>query len=469
MTGPEFLHHDTGHVTQEQLSYIVSADDPEVKTVVVNATTSGHHFTPMVERLKRFSHLLSAVRAVEVLQRSILHFKQRRNPGQLIELMRNDSKARDFVIKEFQSQVFETEIETLLKDGKLPKRNRLSKLQPFIDTAGLLRVGGRLQENSALEDSVKHPIIIPRKTHLAKLVVGDCHDSHHQGRGITIASLRDKGYWIVGCTAEVKSYIYHCVTCRRLRHDTQTQKMSDLPKIRMEEVGPFVHTGMDCFGPFHVKNGRRYSKGYGIIFTCLSTRAVHLEMLDDMSADSFINALRCMIAVRGQVRALVSDQGTNFKGAATELQKALEEMDDGKLKDFLSPNMIEFRFNAPSASQTGGVWERHIRTIRSILNTTLSKLTHPPDSAILQTFLYDAMAVMDGRPFSQGTLHNPMSDKPLTPNNILLMKTSVIVPSPGQFDNQYPRKRWHYAQSLITQFWNKWQQQYMLELQARQK
>ena len=122
------------------------------------------------------------------------------------------------------------------------------------------------------------------------------------GRGITIASLRDKGYLIVGCTAEVKSYIYQRVTCRKLRHDTQTQKMSDLPKIRMEEVGPFVHTGMDCFGPFQVKNGRRYSKGYGIIFTCLSTRAVHLEMLDDMSADSFINALRCMIAVRGQVR-----------------------------------------------------------------------------------------------------------------------------------------------------------------------
>ena len=245
--------------------------------------------------------------------------------------------------------------------------------------------------------------------------------------------------------------------------------MSDLPKIRMEEVGPFVHTGMDCFGPFQVKNGRRYSKAYGIIFTCLSTRAVHLEMLDDMSADSFINALRCMIAVRGQVRTLVSDQGTNFKGAATELQKALEEMDDGKLKDFLSQNMIEFRFNAPSASHTGGVWERHIRTIRSILNTMLAKLTHPPDSATLRTFLYEAMAVMNGRPLSQGTLHDPMSDKPLTPNDILLMKTSVIVPPPGQFDDQYPRKRWRYVQSLITQFWNKWRQQYMLELQARQK
>ena len=76
---------------------------------------------------------------------------------------------------------------------------------------------------------------------------------------------------------------------------------------------------------------------------------------------------------------------------------------------------------------------------------------------------------MNGRPLSQRTLHDPMSDKPLTPNNILLMKSSVIVPPPGQFDDYYPRKRWRYVQSLITQFWNNWQQQYMLELQARQK
>lgn len=121
------------------------------------------------------------------------------------------------------------------------------------------------------------------------------------------------------------------------------------------------HTGMDCFGPFQLKFGRRYSKAY---------------------------ALSSMIAICGQVSTLLSDQGTNFKGASNELKKALEEMDDEMLKDFATHHMINFRFKPPSTLHAGGIGKQQIRTIRSILNTMLNRQTHPPDSTLMLVFLY---------------------------------------------------------------------------------
>jgi hypothetical protein len=469
--GPEFLTRGKYIAPDGEQNYAVDPADPEVKMSTTFAMVKDEPLlSPIVERLKRFSTLHSVVKAVEVKNRlSRLYMKQVKDVTSNHMPDRDYFQALNHVVHEFQCEFYAEEIKLLAKRQPLPKKNPLLKLDPFLDDKMILRVGGRLSRATNISEAERHPIIVPRKSHLATLVVRSCHDTHHQGRGITIGMIRDKGFWIISCTSVVKSYIYHCTTCRKLRHNPQSQKMSDIPAIRTEELGPFVHTGMDCFGPFQVKNGRRYCKAYGVIFTCLSSRAVHLELLDDLSADSFINALRCLIAIRGQVTTLVSDQGTNFKGAQHELKAALDEMDDNKLKAFLSNQMIDFKYNAPTASHAGGVWERLVRIIRSILVTLLSKLIHPPDSATLRVFLYEAMAIINGRPLTQHTLHDPMSLKPLTPNDILLMKTTVLVPPPGKFDEDYPRKRWRYVQTLTNQFWKRWRQQYVQDLQMRQK
>lgn len=467
--GPGFLHSKE-YSPSSPTDFELRPDDPDVRSSTSHVIQSqGPVMTTLVERLKRFSSLHSAVRAMEVLGRLARRFQQDNNDSSLTQLTRNYGKASTVVTRAFQREYYSEEMDILASGDLLPKKNHLNKLDPYVDNDGILRVGGRLSKALELTDATRNPIIIPRKSHLATLVIGDCHDLHHQGRGITIAEIRNRGFWIVGCTAAVKSFIYHCITCRKLRHSPQSQKMGDLPEFRTEASGPFTHTGMDCFGPFQVKNGRKYSKVYGIVFTCLTSRAVHLEMLDDLSSDSFINALRSLIAIRGQVSTLVSDQGTNFKGASTELKAALGEMDNGKLKDFVSQHMIDFRFNPPSASHAGGVWERQIRTIRSILTTMLTRLTHPPDSTTMRVFLYEAMAVINSRPLSNHTLNDPTSQKPLTPNDILIMKTSVIVPMPGKFDDEYPKKRWRYVQSLCNVFWKRWKEEYLTQLQTRQK
>ena len=104
--------------------------------------------------------------------------------------------------------------------------------------------------------------------------------------------LRSSGLWIIGCSKAVSSCILKCVTCRRLRRRTEGQKMADLPRERLEPTPPFTHCGIDCFGPFIVKDGRKIMKKYGLLVTCLSSRAIHVECLDDMTSDALINGLR---------------------------------------------------------------------------------------------------------------------------------------------------------------------------------
>ncbi len=193
-----------------------------------------------------------------------------------------------------------------------------------------------------------------------------------QGKGLTINEIRCSGYWITGINRAVASYIRQCVTCRRQRKPMEEQRMADLPPERLEPSPPFTFCGMDCFGPFLTKQGRKENKRYGLLFTCLSSRAVHIEILEDMSTDAFINGLRCFIAIRGAVRQIKSDQGSNFVGAKNEFREALKEVDADRLAVFLAEKQCDFSMNAPHASHAGGVWERQIRTVRSVLRSTLA-------------------------------------------------------------------------------------------------
>ena len=146
--------------------------------------------------------------------------------------------------------------------------------------------------------------------------------------------------------------------------------MADLPEERTTIEPPFTHCGVDMFGPFQVKEGRKHIVRYCAIFTCLSTRAIHLEVTHKLDTDSFILALRRFLSTRGKIRSIRSDNGRNFTGTNNEFKRALQEMDDQKIKNFLlseSCDWIKWNFNTPNASHMGGVWERQIRSVRSIL------------------------------------------------------------------------------------------------------
>ncbi len=225
-------------------------------------------------------------------------------------------QAEQFIIHAVQEEAFSDEIKALKqkKDVQRNKSIKLHKLNPFMDSQDILRVGGRLTQ-ATLHPHVKHPAILPKVHHVSRLLIRHYHEKvKHQGRGMTINELRSSGIWILGCSSEVSSLIFKCI---KLRKCNQEQKMADLPLERMEATPPFTYSGMDCFGPFYVKDGRKEMKRYGLLFTCMCSRAIHIEVLDDLSTDAFLNALRCFIAIRGNVSQLRSDQGTNFVGART--------------------------------------------------------------------------------------------------------------------------------------------------------
>ncbi|KAI7805752.1 hypothetical protein IRJ41_018562 [Triplophysa rosa] len=465
-SGPEFLWQEglpSGEVKVRELD----DKDPEVRRVIVHQIAT--RTDSLTNRFSKFSSWTRLVKAIARLQRFLKEFKgtiQRTNETTSLE-ERQDAELIIMLI--VQREIFSREINDLEAQREMTKdkTSRLYRLNPYLDHRGILRVGGRL-EHAAMHPHIKHPVILPKNSHITRLLIDHYHRQvQHQGRGMTINELRSNGIWILGCSQAVSSVIYHCVKCRRFRRHPEEQRMADLPRERMETTPPFTYSGMDCFGPFYVKEGRKELKRYGLLFTCLCSRAVHIELLDDLSTDAFINSLRAFIALRGNVRQLQSDQGTNFVGARREFLEAVKEMDQECIKQL----GCEFVVNPPSASHMGGVWERQIRTIRSVLTSILDQSSRTLDSSSLRTYLYEVMAIINSRPMTAHLLSDPTGPQPLTPNLLLTMKSSIILPPPGNFvkEDLYLRKRWRRVQYLANEFWHRWKREYLLSLQQRQK
>lgn len=171
------------------------------------------------------------------------------------------------------------------------------------------------------------------------------------------------------------------------------------------------------------------------------------------------------------MRQIRSDHGSNFVGAKNELERALKELDDERVAAFLAERQCDFCMNVPDASHVGGVWERQIRTVRSVLSSVLAQSIGRLDNASLRTFFYEAMSIVNSRPLTVDSINNPTSLEPLTTNHLLTMKSSVPLPPPGRFvkEDLYARKRWRRVQYLSGQFWCRWREEYLAGITLRQK
>ncbi len=463
LTGPGFLWKmDIPPVAD--INTALTIGDPEVRQAqTLSAQTTEFSLSDCLSKLSSWSG------AVQAVARLIRRAKGDKSSSHSTVAEREEAKC--IIIKDLQRNTYSEDIKLLSKGPQLSPSSRLYHLDAFIDQGGILKVGGRLC-NASLPSSVKHPVIIPKDHHITKMIISQCHENvKHQGKGLTINEIRSQGYWIPGMSRAVAAHVHHCVTCRKLRRPTEEQRMADLPSERTNPSPPFTYCGMDCFGPFVTKQGRKVHKRYGLLFTCFSSRAIHIEMLDDMSTDAFINGLRCFIALRGAVRQIKCDQGTNFVGAKNELKNALKEIDADRLTVFLAEKQCDFVLNAPHSSHAGGVWERQIRTVRNVLRSTLSLSSGRLDDASLRTFFYEAMAIVNSRPLSVDNLNDPNSLAPLTPNNLLTMKSVTALPPPGRFirEDIYARKRWRHVQYLAEQFWSRWRKEYLSNIATRQR
>ena len=256
-----------------------------------------------------------------------------------------------------------------LKQGKpTPNNSKLLSLSPVLDEEEILRVGGRLR-NSQLQFEAKHPALLPRKHAVTDMVIRYEHERLlHAGVQTTIASLRQK-YWPLSVKNTAKRIIHKRMTCFRVKPIGTEQKMGDLPFKRTQPACPFINCGVDYAGPISIKEGRgrgkRIVRAYLALFVCFATKTYHLELVSDLSAESFLGALKRFVSRRGNVLHMYSDNGTNFVGANRELMKLHELFKSREFdiveKAYLEKSNITWHFIPPRSPHFGGLWESGIK------------------------------------------------------------------------------------------------------------
>ncbi|XP_028822925.1 uncharacterized protein LOC114778148, partial [Denticeps clupeoides] len=479
-TGPQFLMNTPNESEQAQPFDLVEPElDVNVRTQVRSYVTELREKNLKAESFQRFSSLSSLIRAISFLihnARSHIHSKRTekckgwhkcdlpRTPEEL-------SQAKEIIIGAVQKRAFPKEFKALMMNEPVHPSSNLLHLSPILQN-NLICLGGRLK-NANLDIGETNPIILPKDNHVSLLFVRHYHSQvQHQGRHLTEGALRAAGFWLLGGKRLINSALHKCVTCRKLRGKLQTQRMADLPAVRLQTCPPFTYVGLDVFGPWSIiarrtKGGQAGSKRWAILFCCMSSRAVHIEVIESMDSSSCINALRRFFAVRGPAKQLMSDCGTNFVGACKELGMSGNNPET-TVQRFLSQQGCSWVFNPPHASHMGGSWERLIGVARKILDAMLrdqcTRLTHD----VLCTLMAEVVAIINARPLI------PVSDDPedpfiLSPSMLLTQKVGVP-PILGDFtDKDLLTKQWRQVQVLADRFWSRWRKEYLPTLQYRRK
>ncbi|XP_022816835.1 uncharacterized protein LOC111349816 [Spodoptera litura] len=372
-----------------------------------------------------------------------------------------------------QKDSFEEEIEHLKTKRPIKRHSKLNNLKPYLDDDGILRVGGRLRHSDLNEDG-KHPIILDRDNNLTALLVADAHlKTLHGGVQLTLCFLRTR-FWILKVKTLVKSKIRKCLICAKLNATARSQQMGDLPRARVTPAKPFLNTGIDFAGPYQVLmskgRGARTNKAYIAIFVCMSTKAIHLELVGDLTSDAFIGAFRRFVARRGRCAHIWSDQGRNFVGANKLLAGDWAEAKlqfEGPVAEKLALDGTKWHFIPAYSPHMGGLWEAGVKSMKHHLKRILTK--HVTYEEMI-TLLCQVEACLNSRPL--GIIDDTSTDnvQPLTPGHFLIGETPITVPTPNLQNIPVSHlSRWHHQQRLMTEFWHRWQQEYLSRMQQRSK
>ncbi|XP_038117337.1 uncharacterized protein LOC119769362 [Culex quinquefasciatus] len=378
----------------------------------------------------------------------------------------------NYIISRRKVVAFHTELLALKENHS----HRLRGLNPFIDPDdGLLRVGGRIKQAFVPYDS-RHQILMPAKHPVTESFIRYEHVKNlHVGQKGLLALIRQR-FWPMNVKTTIRKVIRGCVTCFRVNPMKTAQLMGDLPSYRVQPAPAFFHTGVDFAGPFLIKSltaARRpmMTKGYVSLFVCMSTRAIHLELVSSLTTDAFLAALRRFTGRRGLVNKMHSDNATNFVGSETELERLAklfaEEQHIERVEEFCSSHGITWSFIPPRSPHFGGIWEAGVKSVKHHLKRVVGnqKLTFEE----LTTVLVQIEAVLNSRPLT------PCSDDPndltaVTPAHFLIGREMRAVPEPSYLHlKQSALSRWQHVQAMQQQFWKRWIAEYLPELQNRQK
>ena len=382
--------------------------------------------------------------------------------------------ALKLLIKAVQLKHFGDTIKVLMEKKKLKSKHNLLPLNPFLDEDNIIRVGGRLGRAS-ISYETKYPIVLPKKDRFVEALIRFEHfRNHHIGVNALIAISRQK-YWIVNARTAIKSILSKCVVCARYSPRQARQLLGSLPTERTEMVRPFFNVGVDMCGPFLVRptkrRGNSTQKCYLALFVCFGTKAVHLEMVTDLTTETFLYALRRFIARRGIPAIIFSDNGTNLVGARNCLHEWYNLIESEAFKkDFQTEcvtNRIDWRFIPPRSPNFGGLWEAHIKAMKSCLYKCVQneRLTFEE----FQTLVTQIESSLNSRPLCITSNSGDERDI-LTPGHFIMGGNLRDLPNVTEKEYQGPlTSRWFHLQQIFSHYWRRWTTEYLSTLNARSK
>lgn len=441
---------------------------PEIRSTCKTFLTTQ---LPIVN-FERFSNLNRIVRAFAYSLRFITILKTKNKIiGNLTVLELENSMFQ--LVKMAQNESFANELSAIRNEKSLKSTHRLLSLNPFLDSSGLLRVGGRLKF-STLSFNEKHPLLLDRKHVLTKMIFRDEHlRLQHAGPQLLLFSLRQR-YWVPSGMNVAKQTVRLCVKCFRAKPKTQNSLMGDLPKHRVQIAKPFSITGIDYAGPMMLRDrkGRPYKtyKAYICLFVCFVTKALHIELVTDLTSEAFLATFRRFAARRGTPTHLYSDNGSNFIGAQRELDKLYQFL-KGSQNEFVqlcASEKITWHFIPPHSPNFGGLWESNIKCIKQLLYRVIGQTVLTFEE--YYTLLVQIEATLNSRPLYPMS-SDPNDLSPLTPAHLLIGQSLVTPPDPLFEDDVKINRlsRFQLLQQLNQSFWKRWSGSYLTELQRRSK
>ncbi|XP_044249355.1 uncharacterized protein [Drosophila takahashii] len=352
-----------------------------------------------------------------------------------------------------QQQYFIEEI-TLLQRGA-PVRSHLKFLSPFLqitDGFNLLLVGGRL-ELASIPDTHKHPILLPAKDVAVVNYVRHLHlRNYHAGPKVLVGLMRLE-FWVVNARDVPRRVVRNCVHCVRYRPKLLQQLMGNLPVERLTLSRPFARCGIDFCGPVHTYlrvRGKEPVKSYIAIFVCFATKAAHIEIVGELSTDSFLGALKRMIARRGLPSNTFCDNATNFVGASNKLQDLKDFFFSTKnqqdITSYCTNEFVKFHFIPPRAPHFGGLWEAAVKSAKNLLCRTLkdARLTFEE----LSTVAAETEAILNSRPLSPHS-SDPSDLAVLTPGHFLTGDSLRALPDwPVKDDQLNCSQQWNRVSAI---------------------
>lgn len=407
----------------------------ELKTNKISAliSTKNDTFLPTAESFYGLK------KTIAMVLRFVGNCRNHKKVGGLITV-REIERATTTIMKIIQGEKFAEEIKCIESGRNVSKKSKLRKLNVFLDSEKIIRVGGR-SKNASIPFNAKHQIVLPKNDDVTRLIINAKHRmALHGGPKLVEAVIRRK-YWVIDSQSTINKVINGCVSCAKYAPKAMDQLMANLPKYRVNKpFKVFMNIAIDFAGPFFIKTttlrNAKMVKAYVAVFVCMATKAIHLELVSNLSAEAFIAALRRFIGRRGSVATIFSDNGTNFVAAnkiINEMNEEEKNRHQNSLDGELLSKKIVWHFAPPGSPHHNGLAEAAVKSMKFHLKRTMGEnhLTFEE----LCTLLIQVEAVVNARPICAMS-NDPNDLQPLTPAHFLQMVPMELAPDSDLLDTK---------------------------------